>query len=170
MNDMSNGNNGFDLKEKIRKARAVNAMIEEMEKKHEEELEPLEKVKAALYGQIKDHMIAGNMQSTKTEMGQAVIARKKSYRVEDQSQFMHHIIGAEDWESIVWAVKRSAAEAFEVANNGAMIPGVAKTEMLELRLLAPEKKRVRKPVNPTKPDDFDPMDDTESKEENNNGK
>jgi hypothetical protein len=174
---MSNGNEEFDLKEKIRKGRVVNAAIDAMEKKHEEELQPLQDLKKAIYGQIKDHMIAANMLSSKTEEGQAVMAHKKSYRVENQSEFMHHIIGTEDWETIVWAVKRSAAEAFENANNGAMIPGVAKTEILELRLLAPEKKRVRKPTVVTSDDQtFDPYaeedalaDTIRNEKEENNG-
>lgn len=154
---MGNGNGEFDLKEKIRKGRALKAAIEEMEKRHEEELEPLRRVQAAIYGQIKDHMIAANMLSSRTEMGQAVLAHKKSYRVENQPEFMRHIIGTEDWETIVWAVKRSAAEAYELANNGNLPPGVAKTEILELRLLAPEKKRVRKPTNvPSETEEFNP--------------
>jgi hypothetical protein len=169
MNDSAN-NNGFDLKEKIRKGREVNAMIEEIEKRHEEELERYKKVKALIYGQIKDYMIANNMLSSKTAAGQAVMANKKSYRVENQPEFMRHVVGTEDWEVIVWAVKRSAAEAFEQNNNGAMIPGVAKTEMVELRLLAPEKKRVRKPDVQSKDEEqFDTFGDNADDKEANNG-
>lgn len=136
----------MNVEEKIEKARLVEANIKLIEKRHKEELEPYQSVAEALRNQIQEWMINQNMLSAKTPAGHAVLAKKTSYRVEDQQEFKRHVIGTESWELIVWAVKRSAAEAFMDATQS-LPPGVVKSTILELRLLAPEKKRVHKSTN-----------------------
>ena len=123
----------------------IRREIEEVEKRHEEELKKLKEAKVVFDNLIKEQMINMGIKSLKTKAGQPVLAEKTSFRVEDQQEFKRHVIGSEDWEMIVWAVKRSAAELFE-ASTGTLPPGVAKSSTLELRLYGPEKKRVRKPT------------------------
>lgn len=135
----------MDVKELIRRGRLIDASIDEIEARHKEELKPFEDAKKAYRNLIQEYLIANKTNSMKTDTGQAVLATKTSFRVEDQTEFKRHVIGTEAWDMIVWAVKRSAAEAFEDATK-TLPPGVAKSSVLELRLLAPEKKRVRKPV------------------------
>lgn len=135
----------MDVKELIRRGRLIDAGIEEMEERHKAELKPLEDAKKAYRNLIQEFLISIGSKSLKTEAGQAVLATKTSFKVEDQSEFQRHVIGTEDWNMIVWAVKRSAAEMFEAATQ-TLPPGVTKSSVLELRLLAPEKKRVRKPT------------------------
>lgn len=135
----------MNVEELIRRGRLIDQGIDEMEARHKEELKPLQEAMKTYRNLIQEWMIANKMVSTKTPAGQAVLATKTSFRVEDQQEFKRHVIGSEDWELIVWAVKRSAAEAFEEATK-TLPPGVAKSSVLELRLLAPEKKRVRKPT------------------------
>lgn len=135
----------MDIEELIRRGRLIDQGIADMEAKHKLEIKPLEDAKKTYRNLIQEWMIAQKMRSMKATTGQAVLAEKTSFRVEDQTEFKRHVIGTEDWEMIVWAVKRSAAEAFE-ATTKTLPPGVAKSSVLELRLLAPEKKRVRKAV------------------------
>ena len=137
----------MDVKELIRRGRLIDKGIDDMKEKHKAELKPLEDAMKSYRNLIQDILIKMGSKSLKTEEGQAVLAEKTSFRVEDQTEFKRHVIGTEDWEMIVWAVKRSAAEAFEAATR-TLPPGVAKSSVLELRLLAPDKKRVRKPTQP----------------------
>jgi hypothetical protein len=152
----------FDLENEIRKTRQVEAKIKEIEELQKQALEPYKKVAEGLRNRIQEYMIANKQLSAKTDAGQAVIAKKTSYRVEDQQEFKNHVIGHAEWDMIVWAVKRSAAEAFQDATN-TLPPGVVKSTVLELRLLAPEKKRVRKPasVSDEGSETFDPFVDEE---------
>lgn len=144
----------MDIEELIRRGRLIDQGIEDMEAKHKLELKPLEDAKKTYRNLIQEWMIAQKMRSMKATTGQAVLATKTSFRVEDQQEFKNHVISTESWDMIVWAVKRSAAEAFEGATN-ALPPGVAKSSVLELRLLAPEKKRVRKATGTEEDASFD---------------
>jgi len=152
----------MDVKELIRRGRLIDAKIDEIEARHKEELKQFEDAAKAYRNLIQEYMIANKMKSTKTDAGQAVLATKTSFRVEDQLEFRRHVTGTEAWDMIVWAVKRSAAETFEEATK-TLPPGVAKSSVLELRLLAPEKKRVRKPV-PAEGASFDAFADGEEEE------
>lgn len=136
----------FDFEELVERDFLIRHNIELIEKRHEEELKPYKDAKNAYDNLIKEHMIKMKVKSLKTKAGQPVLAEKTSFRVEDQHEFQRHVIGSEDWSMIVWAVKRSAAEAFEAATK-TLPPGVAKSSVLELRLYGPEKKRVRKPTS-----------------------
>lgn len=135
-----------DIEEIIRRARSIDKNIELIEKRHEEELKQYRDVRMQYRNFLQEYLVTNHMRSAITKAGKAVLATKTSFRVEDPTEFKRHIIGTEDWDTIVWAVKRSAAERYE-ETTGALPPGVAKTSILELRLLAPAKKQIHKPTN-----------------------
>jgi hypothetical protein len=135
----------MDLEDYISKARELDEMMKTVEKRHEEELRKYQDLRMMFRNAIQQYLVDNSMKSARTAAGQAVLAQKISYRVENPIEFRRHIIGTESWDMIVWAVKRSAAEQFEETEQ-TLPPGVAKSEMVELRLLAPERKRIRKPT------------------------
>lgn len=147
------------LKEKVRKYQMVKKAIEMLKKKQEEELKPLEDLMDGLEKQMMGFMQQLGIRFTKTEYGDPGIYTKTSYSVQDQDAFKNHVITSEEWDLLVWAVRRTSAESYQVL-HGTYPPGVHVTKEQKLRVTAPTplgtKKRTPKKVEvTTDQEDFD---------------
>ena len=131
------------LKEKIRKYQLIKKNIEMLKKKQEDELKPLEDLMEGLGEQIMGFMQQLGIRFTKTEYGDPGIYTKMSYSVEDQDVFKNHVITTEAWDLLVWAVRRTSAESFQVLHNS-YPPGVRVTKEQKLRVTAPTPTGTRK--------------------------
>lgn len=147
------------LKEKVRKYQMVKKAVEMLKKKQEEELKPLEDLMDGLEKQMMGFMQQLGIRFTKTEYGDPGIYTKTSYSVQDQDAFKNHVITSEEWDLLVWAVRRTSAESYQVL-HGTYPPGVNVTKEQKLRVTAPTplgtKKRTPKKVEvTTDQEDFD---------------
>ena len=124
----------------IQMVRQIEQRIAEEEKAFKEKMRPLNEFAEEMRVQLLDFLNSTGQRNAKTEWGTAYIADKEGFRVEDQSEFKRHVIGTEAWNMIVWAVNRTAAKEFE-KTEGALPPGIHKTTIREVRVLAPERKR-----------------------------
>lgn len=148
------------LKEKVRKYQLVKKAVEMLKKKHEEEIKPLEDLMDGLEKQMMGFMQQIGIRFTKTEYGDPGIYSKTSYSVQDQDAFKNHVITSEEWDLLVWAVRRTSAESYYVLHN-TYPPGVNVTKEQKLRVTAPTpigtRKRTPKKVEVTpKESAFDP--------------
>lgn len=124
------------LREKVRKRQALNKAIEAMKKRHENELKPLETLRDGLDNQIMGFLQKIGSRFMKTEYGDPGIYTKTSFSVQDQDAFKTHVITAQEWDLLVWGVRRTSAESYYVLHS-AYPPGVAVTKEQKLRVTAP---------------------------------
>ena len=132
--------NMINVEQTVAMVRQIEQRIAEEEKAFKEKMKPLNTFAEEMRVQLLDFLNATGQRNAKTNAGTAYIADKESFKVEDQSEFKRHVIGTESWEMIVWAVNRTAAKEFE-KTEGALPPGIHKTVIREVRVLAPERKR-----------------------------
>ena len=146
------------LKEKVRKYQLVKKAVEQLKKKQEEELKPLEDLMDGLEKQMMGFLQQLGIRFVKTEYGDPGIYTKSSYNVQDQDAFKNHVITSEEWDLLVWAVRRTSAESYYTLHN-TYPPGVNVTKEQKLRVTAPTplgKKRTPKKVEvTTDQEDFD---------------
>lgn len=142
----------FDVNDLVGKIRQIRARIDEMEAKFKEELKPFQELEADFLNQVQNFLLQSNQQNAKTPNGTAYLAHKESFKVEDQAEFRHHVIGTEAWELIEWRANRTGVRAFEEKNKE-LPPGMTKSVLLETRILAPEKPRLKKPTQVELPQD-----------------
>jgi hypothetical protein len=135
----------MDVNDVIGKVRLVRARIEEIEARHKEELKDYIELESELLNSIMRFLQVTNQQNAKTPSGTAYLAHKESFKVEDQAEFRHHVIGTEAWELIEWRANRTGVRAFEEKFKE-LPPGMTKSVLLECRVLAPEKPRLKKPT------------------------
>jgi hypothetical protein len=150
MVDLSNVPEDY-LKQKIRKIRLLERYIEMIKKRQVDELKPLEDLAEGLRSQVMGFLQQTGQRFSKTEYGDAGIFTKIGMRVEDQEAFKNYVITSQDWEMIVWAVRRTTAESYEVQHKS-FPPGVTVTKEQKLRVTAPTptgKKRTPKNVQVT---------------------
>lgn len=134
------------LKEKVRKYQLIKKSIAALEKKHEEEIKPLKDLMDGLEKQMMGFLQQLGTRFMKTEYGDPGIYTKISYSVQDQEAFKNHVIVAQEWELLVWSVRRTTAESYYTLHN-TYPPGVHVTKEQKLRVTAPTplgKKRVKK--------------------------
>ena len=146
------------LKEKVRKYQMVKKAVEMLKKKHEEEIKPLEDLMDGLEKQMMGFMQQVGIRFTKTEYGDPGIYTKSSYSVQDQDAFKNHVITAEEWDLLVWGVRRTSAESYYTLHN-VYPPGVNVTKEQKLRVTAPtplgRKRTPTKTEVTTSQEDFD---------------
>ena len=110
------------------------------EKEFKEKMKPLVEFAEDMRNQLLKFMNETGQRNAKTNLGTAYIADKESFRIEDQTEFKRHVIGTQSWEMIDWRANRTAMKEFEKTEQ-ALPPGVTKTVIREVRVLAPERKR-----------------------------
>jgi hypothetical protein len=142
------------------KVKAIEKRIEEVEARHKTELAPLNDLANECRGMIMQFLQATGQQNAKTPQGTAYLAKKESIKVEDTTTFQRHVIGTESWELIDWRANKTGVRAFETKHQE-LPPGLSKSVLIECRVLAPEKPRIKTitqaavEVEPAKPTGFD---------------
>lgn len=141
------------LKEKVRKYQLVKKAIEAMKQRHEEELKELQRLFTGYEAQITGFMQKIGIRFTKTEYGDPGLYSKKSYSVYDQDAYRTHVITNEDWDLLVWAIRRTAADSYN-AVHGNYPPGVNVTSEQKLRVGAPTPLSKRRKTPEKEDEDF----------------
>jgi hypothetical protein len=133
----------INIEETVAMVRALEARIADEEKIFKDKMKPFEELAEELRNRLMDFLQVHGMRATgQLKTGSAYIADKTSWKVVDQAEFRRHVIGTESWDMIIWGVNRTAAAEFEKTED-ALPPGVSKTTIKELRVLAPERKQTR---------------------------
>lgn len=102
----------FDLGERIKQVRAIEAYIEQKEEELAASLANHHKFVEMGRAEILAFLNQTNQKSSNTEWGGCHWKPKITYRVEDKDAFRRHVIGAEAWELITWASAPVNCEAF----------------------------------------------------------
>jgi len=109
---MSNGtskpNGTFDVAKRVGQLRQIEAKIKEIKEKHEQELQQWEEAREKFRGTLLQWLRSTNQQNAKTDNGTIYQSRRITYRVEDQAEFRHHVIGTQSWGLVYWAKAISA--------------------------------------------------------------
>ena len=132
----------IDVADLIRKGRLVNKRIDEMKERHKAELAELSGLGEDIRNTILAFLQETGQQNAKTQYGTAYQHTTESFKVEDQAEFRHHVIGTEAWELIEWRANRTGVRAFEQKYRE-LPPGMTKSVLIDCRLLAPEKPRLK---------------------------
>lgn len=132
----------LDVEKTIANVRSIEQRIAEEEKAFKERMRPFNELAEEYRNHLLQFLLNTNQRNARTLAGTAYIADKESFRVEDPQEFKRHVIGTEAWHMIVWAVNRTAAKEFEAA-EGVLPPGINKTVIKEVRVLAPERKATK---------------------------
>jgi hypothetical protein len=135
----------FDLGERIKQVRAIEAYIE---KKEEELAESLKQHNAFVEqgrAEILQFLNQTNQKSSNTEWGGCHWKPKITYRVEDKDAFRRHVIGAEAWELITWASAPSNCETF-TEEHKMPPPGLVRNAVNILYITPPVKPKTKNKV------------------------
>jgi hypothetical protein len=133
----------MDVGTRISQIRQVEAKIKEIETRHKEELKPYEALAEQMRNKVLAFLNETNQQNAKTKEGTAYKYERISYRVEDPDQFKRHIIGAEEWDAINWSVSKTAADDL-FTRTKQLYPGVTRSVMVTLGVLAPPKPKAKR--------------------------
>jgi hypothetical protein len=132
----------FNLAERIKQVRAVEAKIKAMMNELDEKLKPFEDFAEEGRAEILQFLNDTNQKSANTEFGTAYWKPKVTYRVADKDEFRRHVIGMEQWELVVWGAALNAAEAF-TNEHGEPPPGCVRNSVNLLYINAPAKPRTK---------------------------
>ena len=128
----------FNLAQAINEVRQIETKIKAAEEVFEQKLKDYKDYAAQRRAQILEHLNATGQKSASTPYGTAYWKPKITYRVEDRSEFMAHVIGTEQWELVSWGAAGTAAEAF-TEEHGAVPPGTIRNAVNVLYVTAPSK-------------------------------
>jgi hypothetical protein len=129
----------FNVEKTIAQVREIEQFIAAEELAFKEKMRPYNELAEDFRNQLLQFLLNTNQRNARTNAGTAYIADKESIKVLDKQEFQRHVIGTEAWHMIIWAVNKTAAKEFEKA-EGVMPPGVDKTVIKEVRVLAPDRK------------------------------
>ena len=132
----------FNLGERIKQVRAIEAKFKAMEDELDAKLKPYEDFTEAARAEILQFLNQTNQKSANTEFGTAYWKPKITYRVADKDEFRRHVIGMEQWELLTWATALTAAEAF-TTEHGEPPPGTVRNSVNLLYITAPAKPRTK---------------------------
>jgi hypothetical protein len=132
----------FNLGERIKQVRAIEAKIKLLEAELAEKLKPFRDFAFTGRAEILEFLNTTNQKSANTEWGTTYWKPKVTYRVEDKDEFRRHVIGTEQWELLTWATAGNAAEAF-TEEHGEPPPGTVRNSVRILYINPPVKPRSR---------------------------
>jgi hypothetical protein len=128
----------FNLARAIYEVRQVELKVKTAEAALEEKLKDLKDYAAGKRTEILQHLNATGQKSANTPYGTAYWKPKITYRVQDKSEFMAHVVGMEAWELVTWGAAGTAAEAF-TEEHGEPPPGTVRNSVNILYVTAPSK-------------------------------
>jgi hypothetical protein len=135
----------FNLGERIKQVRAIEAKIDAMQAEFDTKLKPYEDFATKGRAEILQFLNATNQKSANTEFGGAYWTAKVTYRVEDKDTFRRHVIGAEAWELITWAAMPTNCELF-IAEHKMPPPGLQRSVVNVLHVTVPTKPKKKKVI------------------------
>ena len=130
----------FNLAERIRQVREIEAKVKQMEEEFDAKIKPYEDFADAARTQILQYLNETGQKSAATQYGTAYWKPKITYRLGDKDEFRRHVIGTEAWDMISWAAAGVACEEF-TQTNGAPPPGLERNQVNILYINAPPKPR-----------------------------
>lgn len=128
----------FDLGERIKQVRAIEAEIDRRQAELDQQLEQHHKFVEVGRAEILAFLNQTNQKSANTEYGGCHWKPKTTWRVEDKDAFRRHVIGAEAWELITWAAAPTSCVAF-TDEHKMPPPGVLPNTVNILYITAPVK-------------------------------
>lgn len=134
----------FNLGERIKQIRAIEAKIEKETTEFDLRMKPYEDFATAARAEVLQFLLKSRQKSTNTEFGGAYWKPKITYSVEDKVAFQRHIIGTEQWDLTTWAATPSISEAFTQEHEGVPPPGLKRSEVINVYITPPVKPRVKK--------------------------
>lgn len=135
----------FDLGERIKQVRAIEAFIEQKQNELDESLKQHHDFVEAGRAEILQFLNQTNQKSANTEFGGCHWKPKITYRVEDKDGFRRHVIGAEAWELITWAAAPVNCEAF-TEEHKMPPPGLVRNAVNILYITPPVKPKAKNKV------------------------
>jgi hypothetical protein len=164
----------FDAAAVTLQIRKIRQKIKEIETKHEEELKPFREFEAKRMGEMIAFLQATHQDSAKNVNGTPYLTVKVTYSVQDLQEFRRHVIGTESWDLLTWGCAKTAADTF--IEMGATIdtagkkhlgpppPGVKRTAMITLGVLAPTKPKTATVASPPPQPGTDEYEDARQQE------
>jgi len=131
----------------ITKARALKAKINTIKEKQKEELAPYNAALEKLENYLLDALNKTKQDNASTPAGGCHKIHRISVSLENPEEFKRHVIGAEAWDLLDWKANVTAVDDYLLA-NAHLPPGVKRSEMLDIGLTAPRKKKPRGSATP----------------------
>lgn len=116
-------NTSTDFDRAVEGYRKLRDHKEKIQKRHKEELAPINEKLATLENWMLAHLNLINAKSVKTNHGTVYISRHTSSKVVDWDATLQHIIDNELWHMLERRVSRNAVEEY-VESQGTNPPGV----------------------------------------------
>jgi hypothetical protein len=135
----------FDLGERIKQVRAVEAFIEQKQIELDDSLAQHHKFVEAGRAEILQFLNQTNQKSANTEYGGCHWKPKITWRVEDKEAFQRHVIGAEAWELITWAAQPTNCNTF-TDEHKMPPPGLVRNAVNILYITAPVKSKAKNKI------------------------
>ncbi len=130
----------FDFGKRVAQRRQLDAKIKEIKAQHKEQLKPYTEALDMLDAVLLDALNKSGQQNAKTLSGTVYITRKHTASLEDAQVFMDFVIEHELWELLDRKANSTAVTDFLEANKK-LPPGVKYNTIVDIGVLAPEKKR-----------------------------
>jgi hypothetical protein len=133
----------FNVGERIKQVRAIEAKIDAMQTEFDAKLKPFEDLADTMRAELLEYLNTSGQKSAKTAWGTAYWRTRTTYRVEDKEAFRAHVVGHTAWELTTWAAAGVACESF-ISEHKEPPPGIALNTVRLLSVIAPEKPRAVK--------------------------
>ena len=130
----------LNLEKRIAQLRMLRAKMEEIERKHKEELNPYTAAKKALEGALMNWLLERSIKTANTKAGNITWVDNTTFIIEDKVAFRQFVIENQEWEIIDWKANKTAVEDFKEGNNGTIPPGLRPNPHPHLRVSGPGKK------------------------------
>lgn len=121
----------IDIEQRVAQYIKLRDKVDEIKKRHVEELKPYAEARQQLDGLLISHMQAINVASMRTGAGTITTTTKTSATVNDGDAFREHVKTMGDWDLADIRANAPAVMAY-LEEHGALPPGVHVSSMLAL--------------------------------------
>jgi hypothetical protein len=130
----------FNLAERIKQVRMLEAKIDEEEKALAVKHKPLKDWAVKARADIMAYLNETGQKSASTVNGTTYWSTKVTYRVTDKDEWRRHVIGTEAWEQLSWATAPAIIEE-RVQSGDPVPPGLFRNAVNILYINPPPKPR-----------------------------